>query len=152
MAFCPEHSKWDQNPKFTPWARRRASPPLSYGSSLPPDDGLSHLDPQCDKTSEVSLFLSSYSVSGIICYDFVEKFSKKIVFYRPVNTHKPNFFSFLVFVGAADSLTALKFHLSKLWRNEKKNPVPKQWISKDIASYKSQSQRAKIAIHWFGEY
>ena len=32
------------------------------------------------------------------------------------------------------------------------NPVPKQWISKDIPSYGSQSERAKIAIHWFGEY
>ena len=26
MAFCPEHPKWDQNPKFTP---------LSEGTSIP---------------------------------------------------------------------------------------------------------------------
>ena len=32
LAFCPEHPKWDQNPKFTPLTKRRASPPLSYGS------------------------------------------------------------------------------------------------------------------------
>ena len=45
----------------------------------------------------------------------------------------------------------LKFHLSKLSRNEKQNLVPKQWISKDVPRYGSQSERAKIAIHWFGE-
>jgi len=28
----------------------------------------------------------------------------------------------------------------------------KQWISKDIPSYRSQSKRAKFAIHWFGKY
>ena len=28
----------------------------------------------------------------------------------------------------------------------------KHWISKDIPSYRSQSKRAKIAIHWFGKY
>ena len=37
---------------------------------------------------------------------FCSKFSKKILFYWPVNTEKPNFFSFLVFVGAAASFTA----------------------------------------------
>ena len=29
-------------------------------------------------------------------------------------------------------------------------PVAKQWIAKDIPSYGSQSKRAKIAIHRFG--
>ena len=38
-------------------------------------------------------------------------------FYQPVNTEKPNFVFFLVFVGAAASFTAI--HLSKLLRNEK---------------------------------
>ena len=37
---------------------------------------------------------------------FCSKFSKKIIFYRPVNTDKPIFFSFLVIVGAAASSTA----------------------------------------------
>ena len=48
----------------------------------------------------------------------------------------------------------LKFHLSKLSRNEKRFWIPsqKQWISKDIPSYGSQSKRSKFAIHWFGEY
>ena len=32
--------------------------------------------------------------------------SEKFFFYRPVNTDKPNFVSFLVFVGAAASFTA----------------------------------------------
>ena len=34
------------------------------------------------------------------------KFSKKFFFYRRVNTKRPNFVSFLVFVGAAASSTA----------------------------------------------
>ena len=29
------------------------------------------------------------------------------------------------------------------------SPFAKQWISKDIPNYRSQSKRAKIAIHWF---
>ena len=32
------------------------------------------------------------------------------------------------------------------------NPVLKQWISRDIPTYVSQSERAKIAIHWLGEH
>ena len=32
------------------------------------------------------------------------------------------------------------------------SPFAKQWISKHIPSYGSQSKRAKIAIHWFGKY
>ena len=31
-------------------------------------------------------------------------------------------------------------------------PVAKQWIAKDIPSYRSRSKRAKIAIHWFSKY
>ena len=39
-------------------------------------------------------------------------------FYRPVNSDKPNYVSFLVFVVAAASFTA-KISSSKLSRNEK---------------------------------
>ena len=44
--------------------------------------------------------------------------------------------------------------LRKLSRNDAPffPPFAKQWISKDIPSYESQSKRAKIAIHWFGKY
>lgn len=35
MAFSPDHPKKDQNPKCIPWARRRASLPLPYGSPPP---------------------------------------------------------------------------------------------------------------------
>ena len=38
---------------------------------------------------------------------FCCKFSKKIFFHRPVNTNKPNFVSFLVFIGAAATFTAV---------------------------------------------
>ena len=34
------------------------------------------------------------------------QFSKSIFIYQPVNTNKPNFVSFLVFVGSAASVTA----------------------------------------------
>ena len=49
---------------------------------------------------------------------------------------------------------SLKFRLSE---NVSKRDaflarVAKQWIVKDGASYRSQSERAKIAIHWFGKY
>ena len=53
-------------------------------------------------------------------------FSRKMFFYRPVN--KPNFVFFLVFVGAAASLTATisSVHVSKLSRNEKPFWIPSQ--------------------------
>ena len=72
------------------------------------------------------LFIDSIdSVSGIIFfYDFVGN-SVRIFFYRPVNTDKPNFDSFLVFVGTEASFTA-KIHLLKLSRNEKPFWIPSQ--------------------------
>ena len=59
----------------------------------------------------------------------------------------------MVFVGAAASVTAKIWSFETVTKREAiSNPVPKQWISKDIPSYDRQSERAKIAIHWFGEY
>ena len=51
-----------------------------------------------------------------------------------------------------DKKTLLQCLLQKLSRNEAPflSPFAKQWISKDIPSHGSQSKRAKIAIHWFG--
>ena len=73
--------------------------------------------------------------------------------YRPVNTDKPNFVSFLVFVDAAASFTAKIVPFKTVTKQEAiLNPVTKQWISKDILSYGSQSEHVKIAIHWLGEY
>ena len=81
------------------------------------------------------------------------KFSQKFFSYRQVNTKKPNFVSFLVSIGAAASFTAKISSFGTVAKREAIfNLVPKQWISKDIPSYGSQSKRAKIAIHWFGEY
>ena len=82
------------------------------------------------------------------------KFSKNFFFYWPVNTDKPNFVSLLVFVGAAASFTAKisSFETVAKREAESRHEQMKQWISKDIPSYGSQSERAKIAIHWFGEY
>ena len=63
------------------------------------------------------------------------------------------FFSFLVFVGAAASFTAKisSFETVAKREAESRHEQMKQWISKDIPSYGSLSERAKIAIHWFGE-
>ena len=61
------------------------------------------------------VYTSIDSVSVIIFYDFRET-SVRNFFYRSVNTDKPNFVSFLVFVSTAASFTA-KIHLSKLSRN-----------------------------------
>ena len=81
------------------------------------------------------------------------KFRKKFFFYRLVNTKKQNFVYFLGFVGAAASIAAKISPFDTVTKREAiLNPVPKQWISKNIPSYGSQSKHPKIAIHWFGEY
>ena len=78
---------------------------------------------------------------------------RNFFFYLPVNTDKPNFISFVVFVGAAASFIAKISSFENVAKREAiLNPFPKQWISKDIPSYESQAERAKIAIHRFGEY
>ena len=56
---------------------------------------------------------------------FCCKFSEKFFFFQPVNTDKPHFVSFSVFVGAAASFTA-KIYLLKLSRNEKPFWIPSQ--------------------------
>ena len=87
---------------------------------------------------------------GSFLWSFCCKFSEKFFFYLPVNADKPDFVSFLVFVAAAASFTAKILSFETVGKREAiLSPVPKQWISKDIPSYWSQSERAKIAIHWF---
>ena len=51
-------------------------------------------------------------------------------------------------------INGLQFLLLKLSRNNAPffSPLAKQWISKDIPSYRSPPKRAKIAIHWFAKY
>ena len=36
IAFCPEHPKWDQNPKFTPLSETTSIPPLFIWEPFPP--------------------------------------------------------------------------------------------------------------------
>ena len=36
MAFCPEHPKWDQNPKFTPLSETTSIPTSFICGVLPP--------------------------------------------------------------------------------------------------------------------
>ena len=53
--------------------------------------------------------------------------SEKFFFYRPVNTDKPNFVFFLVFVGAAAPFTAKILSFENVVKREAiLNPVPKQ--------------------------
>ena len=68
----------------------------------------------------------------------------KIIFYLPVNTEKPKFVAFLVFVCTIGSVIA---QISSSENVSKRDailaPVAKQWIAKDIP---------KIAIHLFDKY
>ena len=77
----------------------------------------------------------------------------KIIFYLPVNNDKPKFVGFLVFVCTTASFIA---QISSSENVSKRDaifaPVPRQWIAKDIPSYRSQSKHAKISIHRFGKY
>ena len=77
----------------------------------------------------------------------------KIVFYQPVNTDKPKFVAFLVFVCTTGSFIA---QISSAENFSKRDPilapVAKEWIAKDIPRYGRQSKRAKTAIHRFGKY
>ena len=72
----------------------------------------------------------------------------KIIFYLPVNTDKPKVVAFLVFVCTTASFIAqISSSENVLKRDAILDPVANPWIAKDIPSYRSQSKRAKIAIH-----
>ena len=76
----------------------------------------------------------------------------KIIFYLPVNTEKPKFVTFLLFVSTTASfITQILPFENVLKRDTILALVAKQGIAKDIPSYGSQSECAKTAIHWFGE-
>ena len=100
---------------------------------------------------EISIWVSS---GGDVLpkYDLWSNSGRIFFLYRPVNTDKSNFVSFLVFSGAPASFIAKILSFETVAKREAiLKPVEKQWISKDIPSHGSQSERAKIAIHWFGE-
>ena len=76
----------------------------------------------------------------------------KIIFYLPVNTDKPKFVAFFLFVCMAALFIAQISSFREISSFRLLAPVAKQWIAKDIPSYWSQSKRTKIAIHVFGKY
>ena len=81
---------------------------------------------------------------------FCCKLSTKFFFYRPVNTDKPKFVSFLVFAGAAASFTAKILSFETVAKREAiLNPFPKQWISKDIPSYGSRTRENCYPLIWW---
>ena len=77
------------------------------------------------------------------------KFTKKIIFYLPVNTDTPNFRCFLILVVVG---TAASFGFSKLSPNETPfDSRPKTMNGQGIIpSLRSQAKRVKIAIDRFG--
>ena len=83
---------------------------------------------------------------------FCCKFSQKI-FYRLVNipTSQSLSHSWYLLVQLLLFTANISSFETVAKRGAILNPVPKQWISKDIPSYWSQSEGAKISIHWFGE-
>ena len=69
----------------------------------------------------------------------------KIIFCLPVNTDKPKFVAFLVFICTTASFTAqMSSTENVLKRDAILAPVAKQWIARDIPSYGSQSKRAQV--------
>ena len=78
----------------------------------------------------------------------------KTILYLPVNTDKPKFVGFLVFVCTTAFWFTVQISSSEnvSKRDTILAPIAEQWIAKDILSYGSQSKRAKIAIYWFGKY
>ena len=72
----------------------------------------------------------------------------KIIFYLPVNTDKPKFVAFLVFLCTTASYIAqIPSSENVLKRDAILASVAKKGLAKDIPSYGSQLKRAKIAIH-----
>ena len=90
--------------------------------------------------------------SGIIFLWFWCKFSKKFIFYLPVNADKPDFVSLLVFVAAPASFTAKTVAKQEAILNRIPSQNSEYPSYGSYGSYGSQSERVKIAIHWFGEY
>ena len=60
----------------------------------------------------------------------------EIVFYRPVNTDKQNFVSFLVFVGTADSFTAIYWFGEYLYIEYRYHFTPKETASSVLLNKK----------------
>ena len=78
-----------------------------------------------------------------------------ILFFLSTSKHRPA--KFCLFLGICWCSCFNHLPLNFIFRNCRETrshfeSVPKQWISKDIPSYGSQSERAKVAIHWFGQY
>ena len=100
------------------------------------------------------LFIDSIdSVSGIIFfYDFVGNSVR--IFFLPTSQHwQAKFWLFLGICWYGSFIYRQDSSFETVTEREAiLNPVPKQWISTDIPSYASQLERAKIAIHWFGDY
>ena len=94
-----------------------------------------------------------YCFHSQLCEPFSEVLLDWIIFYLPVNTYKPSIVAFSVFVcKTASSIAQISSSENASKRDAILAPVVKQWITKVIPSYRSQSKRAKSAIYWFGKH
>ena len=94
------------------------------------------------KMSRRSNFVYSLQTFQGFCqvhFTILLQIQHEIIFYLPLNTDKPKFINFLVFVCTTASFIR-EISSSK---NVSKRDV------KDVSSYGSQSKHAKIAVHWF---
>ena len=114
------------------------------------------------KSTKHSVFLSwsltaivyNYPPKGMWIVVDIYRDAKRRGIYPPLLTDPEGDSCFSIYQIRWIKNTLLQFLLLKLSRNDAPffSRFAKQWISKDIPSYGSQSKRAKIAIHWFGKY
>ena len=74
MAFCPEHPKWDQNPKFTTLSEATSIPTLSYAESPPPG-----FDSPISGEISWELILANYLLTSYNDYPFCIKLTADCV-------------------------------------------------------------------------
>jgi len=79
MAFCPEHPKWDQNPKFTPLSETTSIPTPFISGVPPPPWRVSFGKTRAIKNEPHSLVTDSSSFSLSPCSPFSEQAIKMSV-------------------------------------------------------------------------
>ena len=102
----------------------------------------------CLRTFQLTVFWGSFFLTILLQI-------QRENFFPPTSKQRQAKFCLLlgIFSHSATSVTAKISSFETVVKQEAMlNSVPKQWISKDIPSYRSQSESAKIAVHWFGEY
>ena len=141
---------WTTRNQKGPWCRPtlRSDKSLGLPYQLPFDDLPSCLDEGDLNRSHLAI----YPPKGRWIVVDIYRDAKRRGIYPPLFTDPEGDSCFSIYQIRWIKKPLLQFLLLKLSRNDTPffSPFAKQWISKDIPSYGSQSKRAKIAIHWFG--